>query len=332
MNRKLIASIVIALVAAGGIAYYLSHRDSGTSGVITLHGNVDIREVDLAFRQPGRIARLAVDEGATVKQGQVVAELDAKPYADALAVAKANRALAAADLDKARHGSRTQEIAQADASVQQASAALAEAERNFARQNTLAETGAASQRTLDAARSARDQARAALAVAKQGLGLRKEGSRKEDIAAAEARLAAAEAQLAQAETALADTHLAAPLDGVISARVRETGSMVSNASPIYTLSIQEPIYVRAYVSQTQLTHVRPGSAVTVHADGTPEMFKGTIGFISPKAEFTPKSVETTELRTDLVYRVRVVLPGAARALRQGMPVTVDVDASPAAKQ
>ena len=189
--------------------------------------------------------------------------------------------------------------------------------------------GEAAARLREAAAQVAD---AQAAQKRDALRLTEIGPRKEDIAAAEARLAAAEAQLAQAETALADTRLAAPLDGVISARVRETGSMVSNASPIYTLSIQEPIYVRAYVSQTQLTHVRPGSAVTVYADGTPETFKGTIGFISPKAEFTPKSVETTELRTDLVYRVRVVLPGAARALRQGMPVTVEVDASAATPQ
>ena len=104
--------------------------------------------------------------------------------------------------------------------------------------------------------------------------------------------------------------------------------MATNATTVYTLSLQEPIYVRAYVSQIQLTRVQPGSAVTVTADGTPEAFKGTIGFISPKAEFTPKSVETAELRTDLVYRVRIVLPGAAKALRQGMPVTIAVDAKP----
>ena len=101
--------------------------------------------------------------------------------------------------------------------------------------------------------------------------------------------------------------------------------MVSSASPIYTLSLQDPIYVRAYASGPQLTRVRPGGAVTVTADGTSERFKGSIGFISPKAEFTPKSVETTELRTDLVYRVRIVLPGAAHALRQGMPVSVSID-------
>ena len=325
MNKKRAARVVIGLLVVGAGGYYFLNRQTGESATITLHGNVDIREVDLAFRQPGRIAKLYFDEGAAVKQDQLLAELDAKPYEDALAVAKANRALAEADLDKARNGSRGQEIAQADAAVRQASAALAEAERNFNRQNTLAESGAASERTLEMARSARDQTLAALASAQQGLGLRREGSRKEDIAAAEARFAAAQAQLTQAETALADTRLLAPTDALVSVRSREAGSMVSSASPIYTLSLQDPIYVRAYASGPQLTRVRPGGAVTVTADGTNERFKGSIGFISPKAEFTPKSVETTELRTDLVYRVRIVLPGAAHALRQGMPVSVSID-------
>ncbi|MDR3371410.1 secretion protein HlyD [Rhodoferax sp.] len=325
MNKKLVAIAVIGLLVVSTGSYFVLTRQAGASNEITLHGNVDIREVELAFRQPGRLAKLYFDEGAAVKQGQLLAELDAKPYEDALAVAKANRALAEADLNKVRHGSREQEIAQADAAVHQATAALAEAERNFTRQKTLADSDAASERTFDAARSARDQAQAALSSAEQGLGLRREGSRKEDIAAAEARFAAAQAQWTQAETALADTQLIAPADALVSVRVREVGSMVSNAAPIYTLSLQDPVYVRAYVSGPQLTKIKPGGAVTVTADGTSERFKGTIGFISPKAEFTPKSVETTELRTDLVYRVRVVLPGAAHALRQGMPVSVTVD-------
>ena len=327
MSRKqvIIVSLGILVIAAAGFFWT---RQNGAPTALVLHGNVDIREVDLAFRQSGRVTSLKFDEGARVSQGELLAELDAKPFEDALALARANRAQAQAELAKARHGSRAQEISQADAAVQLASAALKEAESNFARQTALAETGAASERTLEAARSARDQARAALASAEQGLALRREGTRTEDIAAAEARLAATEAQLTQAQTALSDTRLLAPSDGLISARVREVGSMVSGNVPIYTLSLQEPIYVRAYVSQTQLTHVQPGSAVTVTADGASEAFKGTIGFISPKAEFTPKSVETTELRTDLVYRVRIVLPGAARALRQGMPVTVTLDETP----
>jgi HlyD family secretion protein len=326
MSKKAIVLILAGVVLASA-AYVLWLRRSVQSDTLVLQGNVDIREVDLAFRQAGRVSTLKFDEGATVRQGELLAELDATPYEEALALARANRDQALADLEKARNGSRTQEIAQADAAVRQATAALAEAEENFARQTTLAQTGAASTRTVEAIRSARDQARATLASAQQGLALRREGSRKEDIAAAQARFAAAEAQLAQAQTALTDTHLLAPSDGQISARVREIGSMVTSNAPVFTLSLLDPIYVRAYVSQTQLTRVHPGSVVTVKADGNNDTFKGSIGFISPKAEFTPKSVETTELRTDLVYRVRIVLSGAAaaKALRQGMPVTVTID-------
>ncbi len=324
MNKKRAAILVLLIALVAGGIWLWQGQSPAASGPLLLHGNVDTREVDLAFRQPGRLARLLFDEGASVKQGELLAELDARPYEDALALARANRAQAQAELDKLRRGSRVQEVAQAAAAMRQAEAAAAEAERNFSRQSTLAESGAASERTLEAARSAREQARAALSAAEQGWQLRKEGFRQEDIAAAEARLAAAEAQYSQAQTALADTRLCAPSDGLISARVREAGSMVTSNAPVYTLSLQEPIYVRAYVSQTQLTRVQPGAAVSVKADGNEEWLKGTVGFISPRAEFTPKSVETAALRTDLVYRVRIVLPGGARVLRQGMPVTVRV--------
>lgn len=323
MKKKPVIAILGLSLIAGG-AWLWQNREQGRGGPLVLYGNVDIREVDLAFRQPGRITRLLFDEGARVKQGELLAELDAKPYTDALAAARASRAMAQADVDKMRRGSRVQEIAQAEAAVRQAEAAAQEAERDFARHTTLAVSGAVSQRALETARSLHEQTRAALSSARQGLLLRREGFRQEDIAAAEARLDAAEAQLAQAQTALADTRLAAPSDGLISTRVREAGSMVTSYSTVYTLSLQEPVYVRAYVSQPQLTRVRPGSTVGVKADGCDEVFKGSVGFISPRAEFTPKSVETAALRTDLVYRLRIVVPGAAHALRQGMPVTVQV--------
>lgn len=319
-----LALLVVVLGAAAAYAWW--GRDTATAAPTRLYGNVDIREVELAFRQPGRVARLHVDEGSAVRQGQLLAELDAQTYRDALKAAQANRALAQAELDKLRRGNRSQEIAQAQEAVRQAEAAAQEAERHHARQAALQGGGAASERAVEAARSARDQTRAQLAAARQALSLRQEGARREDIQAAEARLAQTEAQLAQAETALADTRLNAPADGLIAARVREAGAMAAVGAPVYTLSLQDPVYVRAYVSQTQLSGLQPGSAVTVTADGSRERFKGTVGFISPKAEFTPKSVETTELRTELVYRVRIAVPGAARALRQGMPVTVELAA------
>jgi HlyD family secretion protein len=107
-------------------------------------------------------------------------------------------------------------------------------------------------------------------------------------------------------------------------RVREPGSMVSAAAPVYTLSLRDPVYVRAYVGERQLGQVVPGTAVTVRSDSSDKTYQGQVGFVSPRAEFTPKSVETTELRTDLVYRLRIVVADPDDALRQGMPVTIQV--------
>ncbi|MCB1676019.1 MAG: HlyD family efflux transporter periplasmic adaptor subunit, partial [Halioglobus sp.] len=199
-----------------------------------------------------------------------------------------------------------------------------EAQRDFQRQSSLLESGASSQRTVDAARAAHDRAAANLAAAKAALSLARDGFRREDIAVGEARLAAAAAALAQARTALADTQLVAPSDATVIARVREPGSMVSSASAVYSLSLRDPLYVRAYVSEPDLGRIAPGSPVRVYTDSSNKVYRGQIGFISPRAEFTPKTVETTDLRTDLVYRLRVVVADADEGLRQGMPVTVDV--------
>ncbi len=326
MRWGLIAAVVALLVGAlllwqlgGG-----RHRDE-----LRLYGNVDIREVELAFRQPGRVAAMAFDEGDTVARGMIMARLDATPYREKLAAGEAELAMARAGLDKLRRGSRPQEIAQARERVTNSEAAARDAERNFRRKDALLESGAASQRTVDAARAARDQSAAELASAKAALSLATAGSRSEDIAAGQARVAAAEATVAQARTALADTELVAPSDGIVITRVREAGSMVVSSTPVYTLSLRQPVYVRAYVDEPDLGRIAPGMRVRVSSDSSAKVYYGKIGFISPRAEFTPKTVETTDLRTDLVYRLRIVIDGIAPALRQGMPVTIVVDANAA---
>lgn len=329
--KKIVIPVVLLLACAVIAGQFWWKRTHPEPTQLTLYGNVDIREVEMAFRQSGRIARLNYDEGTPVRAGDVLAELDPQPFADAVAVAEANKAQAQAEFQKLTAGSRPQEIAQAEQTVVQAEAAMTEAQRQFDRQSRLFSGHAITQSAFDASRSIRDQAQAALAAAKETLSLRREGARKEDIAAAKARVDAADAQLAQTRTALADTRLVAPSDALVSARLREVGSMVGASLPVYTLSLQEPVYIRAYVSEPQLPRLQPGASVRVHADGAAESLDGTVGYISPRAEFTPKSVETKELRTDLVYRVRIIVPGGARLLRQGMPVTVEViDDKPAA--
>lgn len=323
---------IIVLIAIVSLLLYWNLREPGDESVLRLYGNVDIREVDMSFRQPGRLASMAFEEGDFVKNGAVLAQLDAGPYNERLAAAQAELQVAKAELDKLRSGSRPQEIAQAQEAVNRVQAALWDAERNAKRQVGLLESGATSQRTVDAALAARDSATANLTSAKAALSLAKDGSRSEDIAAGEARLAVVEAALTQAYTALSDTQLVAPSDATVIARVREPGSMVSSSTPVYSLSLRDPVYVRAYISESSLGHIAPGTQVRVYTDSSDKVYHGQVGFISPRAEFTPKTVETTDLRTDLVYRLRVVVVDDDQGLLQGMPVTVDVDASTTRKQ
>jgi HlyD family secretion protein len=312
------------IVAAAGCAIALWSRNGHQHAKLVLYGNVDIREVDLAFRQPGRLARMAFDEGDTVKEGDVMAELDAQPYRDALSGAEAEVLSAKRELEKLTRGNRPQEIAQAQEAVRQAEAVHLNAQTDFKRQSALLASGSTSQRVVDAARSAQDQAGALLASARKALDLRKEGWRREEIAEAAAHLAGAEAARAQAQTALADTRLVAPAHAVVLTRGREPGSMVGNRDAVFTLSLRDPIYVRAYVSERELGRIHQGTRVKVMTDSTRKHYDGQVGFISPRAEFTPKSVETTDLRTDLVYRLRIVVGNADTGLAQGMPVTVQV--------
>lgn len=330
-SRLKLIIVVAVLAVAAGLWWWIQQADKD-DGQLLLYGNVDIREVQMAFRQPGRIAQLYFDEGDPVVAGMIMATLDAQPYKDMLASAQAAVGLAEAELQKMQQGLRPQEIEQARALLNQAVAVATEAERNFRRQSKLIKTGASSQRTLDTALAAREQSVAVVNSAKAALSQATEGYRVEDIAAAEARLANSQANLAQALTALADTELLAPSTGTVIARVREPGSMVSVQSTVYSLSLDRPVYVRAYISEPDLGRIAPGATGWVSNDSSEKKYRGQVGFISPRAEFTPKTVETTELRTDLVYRIRIVISASDvdSGLRQGMPVTIQVETDSAA--
>lgn len=295
---------------------------------LTLYGNVDIREVEMAFRQSGRLTIMNFEEGEKVTAGTLLAELDSQPFKERLDQAQAQYEEAMAQLEKLQHGFRGQEIAQAEESVRQMEAALAFASSELERQQSSVSSGATTRQTLDHARTARDQAKAQLGVARQDLSLKQEGSRQEDIAAAKAQLAGAKAAVEEARIALSDTRISAPQDAIIQSRIREPGSMVSPSSPVYSLSLKNPVYLRAYVSETELAKAIPGTQVRVSCDSCSKTYQGTIGFVSARAEFTPKTVETTDLRTDLVYRVRITVTDADEGLRQGMPVTITTQEKP----
>ncbi|MGK0187184.1 MAG: HlyD family secretion protein [Verrucomicrobiales bacterium] len=323
---KKLLSFVLVLAAAVGIGFVVNARLTDKDAVdvpITLYGNVDIRQVALGFRTSGRIESMVFEEGDSVTSGELLAALDKGPLNDSLALFEAQVGVAVASLAKLEAGSRPAEIAQARAMVEERQTVITNTRQGLDRQSELAETGAASKQAVDDAQAQHDAAAARLSSAKEALALVEEGSRAEDIAVARAELETTRARRAQAERQLADAELKAPADGIVLTRVQEPGAIVGAGATVYTLSLKAPIWVRSYISEPVLGRVHPGMAVEVITDSRPDQpYQGQIGFISPVAEFTPKSVETEELRTDLVYRLRVIIKQPDDALRQGMPVTV----------
>lgn len=320
-----LAALIVAALATRGFGLIATHEPQ-----LKLYGNVDIREVELAFRVPGRIATMAFDEGARVPPGAVLARLDPRPLDDTLASATAQIAQADADLAKSRHGNRAQDVSRARALRAEQQALVTRAKADYDRRLALLPSGAVSQALVTAAQGDYQAALARLRAADDALSLQQAGSRGEDVAAAVARRQSALAEAQAARTNIADAALVAPEGGTVLTRAREPGAIVQGGEAVFTLTIDRPIRVRAYIAQGSLARIAPGMAVLVTADGNPRTYRGTIGFISPTAEFTPKSVQTESLRADLVYRLRVNVGDPDDALRQGQPVSIAVPAARAA--
>lgn len=326
-RRKLIIPLVV--IALSGIAFYawrahVRHEQQA----LLLYGNVDIREVNLGFRVPGKLEELLKDEGDVVKSGELIARLDPEPYRREVDEAAAQLESAETKAAMSQAGYRQEEIEKARATVAEAEATLTNVDRTFARKRELLVQKVSSQQEVDDARAARDQAQARLNATRSALALQEAGYRPEEIAQARADVARTEATLASAKLRLSDTELKAPSDGVVMTRAYENGAILPTGATLFTISLTNPVWVRAYVAEGRLGEVHPGMKVTVTTDGHPNQpYDGQIGYISPQAEFTPKSVETPELRTSLVYRLRIVIANARGDLRQGMPVTVHLPES-----
>jgi HlyD family secretion protein len=293
---------------------------------LDLHGNVDLRQVNLPFNDNERIAAVLVQEGDRVQKGQVLARLDTSRLEPQVAQIEAQAASQRAVVERFHNGNRPEEIAQARANLQSAVADAANAHQQDQRLANAARSTAGrdvSQQDLDNAKAAMDVADAKVAVNQKALELEVAGPRKEDVAQAEAQLRADDAQVALLRQELADAQLVAPCDATVRTRLMEPGEMASPQTPVYSLAITDPKWIRAYVDEPNLSKVHPGMIATVTTDSFPDRpIDGWVGFISPIAEFTPKDVQTEELRTSLVYEIRVFVKDPGDELRLGMPVTV----------
>ena len=323
MRKRLV--IILGIVAVLSIAgWFLYQQFTATpQRILTLQGNIDIRQVNVGFRVTGRVKEMKLEEGDVVHAGDLIATLDDVPYQDQVRLAEAQVAQAQANYSKMVNGYRPEEIEQAKAQLAQAKANYQNALRYFERQDALQQSHVISKSDYDNALASRDSLKGQVDLSQANLNLELAGNRFEDIDSAKAQLENSKANLATARQNVDDCKLFAPVDGVIITRALEPGTIVSTSSVIYSICQNEPVWVRTYVDERDLGRIYPGMKALVYNDTDPNHpYVGQIGFISPVAEFTPKNVETRELRTDLVYRLRVIVAKPDRYLRQGMPVTL----------
>ena len=228
-----------------------------------------------------------------------------------------------------KNGSRPEDIAKAEAAVLVAQSRLHLAQKDFERVDGIFKSTkgqGVSKQSLDTQSSQLQVAKNELFSAQKSLELAKIGPRAEDVARAYAQWQQTKAQVAQLELKLKQSTLYAPLDTTVRSRLLQPGDMASAQVPVLALAINSPKWVRAYVNEVNLGKIKPGQQAYVTIDAYPnEKIPGHVGFISSVAEFTPKTVQTPDLRTNLVYEVRILVEDKENHLRLGMPATVSFE-------
>ncbi|NYT70495.1 HlyD family efflux transporter periplasmic adaptor subunit [Pusillimonas noertemannii] len=332
MKKPLVLVVVALAVMLAAWAWWHSNQHED-EGALVLYGNVDIRQISLAFDGNGRVTEVRAEEGDAVRAGSVLAVLDTRTLALQAEQAQAQLEATEQALLSLRNGARPQELAQARSRLAATQAEALQAEQDLKRlQGISAQTQGrgVSAQDLDRARSALRVAQARVAEQGEALHLMELGPRAEEVAGAQAQAEAARAQLALLRHQIAQGELKAPADAVVRSRLLEPGDMATPQRPVFALALIQPKWIRVYVAEPDLGRIRPGMEARVFTDGRPsEAIAGRVGYISSVAEFTPKTVQTEQQRTSLVYEARVVVEDADNVLRLGQPATVHLIAGEA---
>lgn len=325
MKRVLIPLIVIAIAVGAVFAYRRSTAAKATSDSLVLSGNIEAHESVVSFRTQGRIVELPVEEGQAVRRGDLLAKLDDSDYRQQVNIDEANVRTRAAELQLATAGGRPQDVKAAEEAVADAKADLELKRVDFERAQALYQAQTLAKQQRDAAETAFKRAQATLARAQENLSAVREGVRKEQVAVTRANVQAAKQNLQLSRVRLGFTTLEAPTDGVVTVRQTELGEVVSPGTPVVSIADLDHLWVRVYVSETDLGRVKLGEAATVRTDTFPDKrYNGRVAFISSEAEFTPKTVETHKERVALVYRVKIDVDNPNHELKPGMPADVTI--------
>lgn len=323
-KARLLIPALLVVVASGAAAWWYTQRPAEDSA-LTLYGNIDFRQASVPFNGSERIAEVLVEEGALVQKGQVLARLDTSRLRQQLAQTEATMAAQQAAVERLLNGTRKEEIAQARANLESSKADAVNAAAQYARRKALGPIAAVSQQDIDQAKAATDVAVAKVEVAQNALKLAVIGPRREDIVQAKAQLQSYASQVALLRQQVGDAELHAPFDAIVQSRLMEPGEMASPTKPVFSLATVGTKWVRAYIPEPKLVYVRNGVPAEIRIDSMPDRrLEGWVGFISPVAEFTPKTVQTEDLRTSLVYEIRIFVKDADNVLRLGMPATVRI--------
>ena len=340
MPKRLRILLAVIVVAGAVTAWWRTHRDTVDPHRLNLSGTIEVTQVDLAFKIPGRLLERMVDEGDPVAAGQVIARLDDVDQKLQVGRAEAQAASAKAFLAKLESGSRVEEMDRARAQLQQARAAdkaaesrLKLAQEDLARARDLRAQDVISQQKFDelqtvyeTALNSRREATARVRSTKANLDLVLAGPRKEEIEQARAQAAVAGQALALARQQLADTTLKSPTDGVVLSKAAEPGAYLNPGTPVVTVGQLDQVWLRGYINETDLGRIRLRQQASVTTDTYPDKeYPGKVSFISDQAEFTPKAVQTYQERVKLMYRVKISLHNPQQELKAGMPADAVIE-------
>jgi len=324
---KRVIPLLIVLCAVGGAVYYfwLSAKPQITN-TLKLSGNIETHESLVGFQVQGRIADLPIEEGQWVEQGALLAKLDTRDYEQQVSIDEAALKLQRSQLDLGLAGTRRQELAAAEQVLLDAKADLAQKQLDFQRADTLYRQQVGPQQTRDQAETNLKRAQATVDRAQQQYDEAVEGTRREQIAIQRAGVAQAEQKLRLSRINLQYATLRAPKSGVVLVRQAELGEVVAPNTPVVTLGDLDNVWLRAYVSETDLGRIRWGQPAVIRTDTYPgKTYAGRISFISSKAEFTPKSVQTYQERVTLVYRIKIDVDNPHHELKPGMPADAEIE-------
>jgi HlyD family secretion protein len=325
---------LLAAVSAAGLA--LACSEPPPSNALTASGHVEATEVQVAAEVGGRIVELRVAEGDRVAAGDIIARLDTQDTELQIARARAERAAAFAQQRLFEAGARAEDVRQAETQVDAAMSEIAaidveiaNAQTDLQRFEALLAANAGSQKQRDDAKArvdlARERKRAAeerVRVARATVDRVRAGARKEELEGARARVATVDAQLAMLEKSVRDAQVVAPAAGIVTQKLVEPGELVLPRAPLVVITDLDHAWANVFVPEPAVPRLALGQAATIRTDAGTSV-QGKVTYVSPRAEFTPRNVQTAEERSKLVYRVKVTADNANGVLKQGMPVDAD---------